>query len=108
MSAGLIWTVILATAALNLMVRLTPIAVLSRLSLPRTLERWLSFIPVSVMASIVAVEVLHPGGRWLAPLENPYLWAAVPTAVVYRFTRSFLGATIAGVLAFLALRQMLG
>ena len=40
--------------------------------------------------------------------ENPYLLAAVPTALVYRFTRSFLGAMLAGVASFLAFSYLLG
>lgn len=108
MSATLIWITVIGMAATNIALRLTPIAVLSRMRLPRPVERWLSFVPACVMASIVATEVLRPGGAWLAPWANPYLLAAVPTAVVYRFTRSLFGATVIGVLAFLAMRYLLG
>ena len=79
-------------ALTNIALRATPIALLSRLRLPPLVERWLGYVPVSVMAAIVATsEMLTPGGRWLALTRNPYLLAAVPTALVYRFTRSFLG-----------------
>lgn len=108
MSGGLVWGVIAGMAITNLLFRGAPIALLSRLRLPLVVERWLGFVPVCVMASIVATSVVRPGGSWLPPLHNPYLLAAVPTALVYRFTRSFLGATVAGVLAFLALRYLLG
>jgi branched-subunit amino acid transport protein len=103
-----IWAVIGGMAVTNFVLRLTPIAVLSRLRIPRPVERWLSYVPVSVMAAIVATEVVRPGGVWLTPWSNAYLLAAVPTAFVYHRTRSLFGATVVGVLAFLALRYLLG
>jgi branched-subunit amino acid transport protein len=103
-----IWAVIGGMAVTNFALRLVPIAVLSRLRIPHPLERWLSYVPVSVMAAMVATEVLRPGGVWLAPWSNAYLVAAVPTAFIYHRTRSLLGATVAGVLAFLAMRYLLG
>lgn len=108
MSAALVWGVVAGMALTNFAFRAAPIAALSRFRLPEVVERWLGFVPVSVMAAIVASSVIRPGGVWLSPVHNPYLLAAVPTALVYRFTRSFLGATVVGVLAFLALRYLLG
>jgi branched-subunit amino acid transport protein len=95
-------------AAANYAVRFVPMALFARLEFPKPLQRWLSFIPVSVMAALVVGEVLRPDGAWLAPLENPYLFAAIPTAFVYYKWRSFLGATVAGVLFYLAFRTLLG
>ncbi|MDO8964894.1 MAG: AzlD domain-containing protein [Coriobacteriia bacterium] len=103
-----IWIVIVGMALTNVILRALPLAILSRMELPPIVERWLGFVPVSVMAAMVATSVLQPDGIWLPPLTNPYLLASVPTAVVYRSTRSFLGATAVGILSFLAFRYMLG
>ena len=108
MTATLAWSVIVGMAVTNLALRLLPIAALSRLRLPATLERWLSYVPASVMAAIVTTEVLRPSGRWQPVFANPYLLAALPTALVYRLTKSLFGATVSGVLAFLAFRYLLG
>ncbi len=102
------WSLLIAMAVTNLVFRLGPIALLSRVHLPLPVERWLSFVPASVMAALVATEVLRPGGRWVVPWHNVYLFAALPTALVYWKTKSFLGATVTGMLAFLALRYFLG
>ena len=32
-----------------------------------------------------------PGGEFLPPWSNPWVWAALLTGLVYRITRSFLG-----------------
>lgn len=103
-----VWTVIATMAAATYALRVLPIALLSRVAMPKPLERWLSFVPVAVMAALVAGEVFRPDGRWLPLGHNPYLLAAVPTGLVYRFTRSLLGATLAGVACFLAFRALLG
>lgn len=108
MSEGYIWAVIIGMAIANLAVRYPPVAILSRLQLPEWLRRWLSYIPVSVMATLVVGEVARPDGTWLLPHTNPYLWASLATGIAYWRFRSFLGATVAGIVFFLALRLALG
>lgn len=108
MSSTYIWAVIAGMALANYALRFVPIAVLSRIQLPEWLRRWLSYVPVSVMATLVVGEVVRPNGVWLPPLTNPYLWACVATGIVYWRFRSFLGASLAGIVFFLALRTVLG
>jgi len=107
-SQATIWAVIVGMAVTNFVIRALPIAALSRRSLPDWMLRWLSFVPISVMGALVASEVLRPGGVWQAPLTNPGVYAALLTALVFRFSRSFLGATLTGIVAFVALRALLG
>lgn len=107
-SQATIVAVIAGMALVNFVIRFTPIAALSRRALPRPVLRWLSFVPISVMGALVATEVLRPGGQWQQPLTNPGLYAALLTGLVFRFTRSFLGATVAGMVAYVALRSVLG
>jgi len=70
--------------------------------------RWLSFVPVSVMGALVATEVLRPGGEWQPPLHNPGLYAATLTAIAFKLSGSFLGATVTGMVAYVALRTVMG
>jgi len=102
-----IWAVIVGMAILNFLVRFPPIAIVSRLDLPKSVMRWLSFVPVSVMGALVAGEVLRPGGTWVAPLTSPSIYAAVITALTFHFSRSFLGATVAGMASFVVLERFL-
>jgi branched-subunit amino acid transport protein len=103
-----IWSVVIAMGVANLVIRVLPFAALSRVRLPAPIERWLSFVPVSVLAALVVGEIARPGGEWMPPLANPYLWAAVPTALVYLRWRSFMGATLTGVASFLLIRWLMG
>lgn len=108
MSSTYIWAVVATMAVANFCVRFPPLAVVSRMRLPEPLMRWLGFVPAAVMGALVAGEILLPGGEYLLTLRSPYLLASVPTAIVYVTTRSFLGATVAGMLFFVAFRALLG
>jgi len=108
MNASAIWTVIAGMAVVNLLIRFPSLAILSRVDLPPWVKRWLSYIPVSAMATLVVGGVLRPDGQWLPPSGNPYLWAAIATGAVYWRFRNFLGATLSGVVFFLALTAVLG
>lgn len=107
-SQATIVAVIVGMALINFAIRFVPIAVISRFELPEPVLRWLSFVPISVMGALVATEVLRPQGQWQPPLTNPGLYAAVITAVVFRYTRSFLGATVVGMASFVALSAVMG
>lgn len=95
-------------AGANFAVRFVPIAIVSRVELPDPVMRWLSYVPVSVMGALVASEVLRPGGEWTVPWQSAHVPAAAVTALVYRFTRSFLGASVSGMLSFVLIRWALG
>lgn len=103
----LIWTVIVGMAILNFAIRFEPIAVVSRMKLPAPIERWLSFVPISVMGALVASEVLRPGQTWSNPLTGAHLYAAIVTGLVFHFTRSFLGASLAGMASFVLFQHAL-
>lgn len=107
LSQATIWAVIVGMGVANFLVRFVPIAIVSRVALPKPVMRWLSFVPVSVMGALVAGEVLRPGGTWSNPFTGPSLYAAIVTGLVFRSTRSFLGATVAGMASFVALQQIL-
>jgi len=103
-----IWAVIVGMAVANFAIRFVPIAVVSRMDLPRPILRWLSFIPIAVMGALVAGAVVRPAGRFIVPWLNPWLLATAVTALAYIKTRSFLGATVIGMFAFVVIRGIVG
>ena len=106
-SQAVIWGVVVGMAVANFGVRYAPIALVSRVQLPKPVMRWLSFVPVSVMGALVAGEVLRPSGVWTNPLAGASLYAAIITGLTFHFSRSFLGATVAGMASFVALQHLL-
>lgn len=102
----ILW-VIAGMAVTNFVIRFTPISILSRFELPDAFKHWLSFVPVSVMGALVAAEVIAPRGSLSNPLTNPGVWASGITMIAFRLSRSFLGATLAGIVSFVLLRGVL-
>jgi branched-subunit amino acid transport protein len=107
-SPTVVWGLIIGMAAINFAERFVPMALVSRLELPRPILRWLSYVPIAVMGSLFATQVLMPGGEFLPPWSSPWAWAALLTGAVYYKTRSFLGATVAGMAGFVVLSKLLG
>jgi branched-subunit amino acid transport protein len=107
-SPTVVWALIIGMAVINFAERFVPMALVSRLELPRPVLRWLSYVPIAVMGSLFATQVLMPNGTFLTPWSSPWVWAALLTAAVYYKTRSFLGATVAGMAGFVVLSRLLG
>ena len=53
---------ILGMALVTLIPRVMPVTLLAGRELPPLLTRWLSFVPVSVLAALVAPDLLLAGG----------------------------------------------
>ncbi len=92
-----ILALIFACAAVTAVPRVLPLLVLSRIRLPGWLLDWLSYVPVAVLAALLAIEVLVVDGKPVLSATNPALLAIVPALAVAGFTRSLIGTVIAGV-----------
>lgn len=99
-----IFLIILGSALVTFIPRVLPIAILSRVELPEWAMRWLSYVPISVMAALVGQELLMPSGK-LEPLQhNLDLIAALPTFIIAIVTRSLLGTVVVGIISIMVLR----
>ena len=91
---------VLACAAATAVPRVLPLVLLAKIELPRWLLAWLAYVPVAVLAALLALEVLVVDGRPAVSLHNPSLLAIVPALAVAAFTRSLIGTVIAGLAAY--------
>ena len=98
--------VIVGMALANYSLRFIPLATFSRIELPRPIMRWLEYIPVSVMGALFAKEVLLPSAAYSTPLASPGVYGALAAMLAFRFTKSFLGGTLAGIGCYLAMRWL--
>ncbi len=97
---------ILGMAVVTALPRVLPITLLSGRTLPPFLLRWLSFVPVAVLAALLAPEILLRDGRLYIAADNFFLLATVPTLLVAWRTGSFFGAVAAGMGAVALLRLL--
>lgn len=96
--------IILGTALVTFIPRVLPLMVLTRLQLPEWFMRWLSYVPISVMAALIAQELFLDGNRPSLAGNRIELLAAVPTFLVAIRTKSLLATVVTGILAVMALR----
>ena len=99
-----ILTIVLGSALVTVVPRVLPLVVLSRLDLPEWLRQWLAFIPVAVLAALLAGELA------LRDLDVVFKWreliAILPVFAITATTRSLIGAIGAGVVTVALLRAL--
>lgn len=95
-----ILALILACAAVTALPRVLPLVVLSKIALPRWLVTWLAYVPVAVLAALLAIEVLMVDGNPALSAVNPSLLAIAPALAVAGLTRSLIATVLAGVAVY--------
>jgi branched-subunit amino acid transport protein len=98
-----ILALILACAAVTAVPRVLPLVLLSRIALPPWLLAWLAYVPVAVLAALLAIEVLIVDGSpalLMSSNVNSALLAIVPALAVAALTRSLIGTVLAGVAVY--------
>jgi len=84
-------------AAVTYLPRLLPVLLLSRRTLPGAIQRWLSYVPVAVLAALLAPALFAPAGEFnLVFTENPAFWVSIPVFAVAFVTRNLFATVIVG------------
>lgn len=96
---------ILGMAAVTALTRVFPILWLSQKSLPKAVNIWLSFIPVTVLSALVAPEILLTNGS--LNLNSPMVYATIPTILFGYLTQNFLGTVLVGMVSIASLRYFI-
>lgn len=87
--------------------RALPLILLKDKELPAFLISWLQFIPVAILAALLAPSLLQSEAGWNISWRNPFLVAALPTLVVAVQSRSLMLTTFTG-MAVAAMLNYLG
>lgn len=98
----------MGSALLTFIPRVLPLMLFSKIQIPVWLMRWLEYVPVAVMASLIGQELFISGNRLVPITENSALWAALPTVTVAIWTRSLLGTVLVGIVSMMILRYLMG
>lgn len=94
-------------ALVTFLPRVLPVLLLSRRSLPEPVERWLSYVPVAVLAALLAPSLFAPSGWFnLAFSENPAFWVSIPVFVIAFFTRNLFITVLSGMFLIAIFRQL--
>ncbi len=88
--------------------RVLPIMVLSRRNLPGPVERWLSYVPVAVLAALLAPGLFAPAGELnLAFSVNPVFWVSIPVFVIAFLTRNLFITVLSGMVLIALVRFLI-
>ena len=87
---------ILGCGLVTLLPRVLPLVLLRKVAFPGWLQDWLSYIPVTVMAALVAQELIPADGDWRAAV--PAAVAAIACLVCALQTRNLLWTVLCGLL----------
>ena len=74
--------------------------------MPDWLQHALGFVPAVALASILAPDLLLPGGEWVEPWKNMRLLAGIAAVLFFLKTRHLLGTLVFGMAVFTLLRLM--
>ncbi|HEK9102504.1 AzlD domain-containing protein [Bacillus pfraonensis] len=90
---------LIGAGVVTLIPRLLPLIVFSKIQIPDWGLKWLSYIPIAILAALLAeVLFMNKAMQW------DYLLAAIPTFFVAIYTRSLLGTVLTGVIVIILLR----
>lgn len=96
MDGKTIFLTLCGMGAVTYLPRLLPALLLASRGLPQIVVRWLSFVPATVLAALLAPGLLAPQGQLALAFDNLFLLAAIPSFwVAWRF-KSFFGTVATG------------
>ncbi len=88
--------------------RMLPLVFLSKLNIPPLLLCWLKYIPVAVLASLLAPELLISNNSLNISFNNALLLAAIPSFIVAFKTKNLFYTVFTGMGAVIILAKIIG
>lgn len=104
---GSLYSAIALSAVATIILRSFPVLLLSHWDLPQAIREWLSFVPAAIMAAIVTAELIQKP-QYSESGFSISLLAAFVAALAGTISRSLFLTVVAGILAFLVGRTLLG
>ncbi len=100
-----IFTVIIGMMLVTYLPRMLPLVVLSRVKIHPLVLSWLQYIPVSILAALLAPEILMKEGQMAVSWDNPALLAAIPTFLVAIISKNLFYTVLVGMVAMVLLTK---
>ena len=88
----------------TLLPRVLPITILSKIKLNKKVEEFLTYIPISILAALIAVELLTIDNKFSIQGNFLELLAAIPTLVVAIKKNNLLLTVVVGIVSIAILR----
>lgn len=100
-----VWSVIIGGGIVTLLPRVLPITILSKLKLHSKVEEFLTYIPISILSALIAVELFTVDNKFSIGDGNYIeLMAAIPTVLVAIKKNNLLLTVLVGIISIAILR----
>ena len=99
--------IIIGMSIVTQLPRIVPLVVLTRISLPPLVERWLKHIPVAVLSALLFPSLLLSNGSLSLSLDNTALLAAIPCMILAAKTKNLFLTVLAGIVISALLQLVL-
>jgi len=103
-----VFLIIVGTGVVTIISRVLPLVLLSRISLPEWMNRWLGYVTVAVLAALLTQSVILSDGHIALSPKNLALLAVIPTLLVAIKTRNLIVTVIGGIAIMALLRLVMG
>ena len=107
MEENLVLLTIFGMALVTYLPRFLPLYALSSKKLPKWAVSWLRYVPPAVLAAMLLPAILLKVGKLNFSLENPFLWAALPTFAAAILTKNLFIPVIVGMLVLILARLLI-
>ncbi len=102
-----IMLIILGMMIVTYLPRMLPVVVLSRLKLPHIFIIWLQYVPVAVLAALLAQTIFVTEGAINLSIKNRYLIAALPCFLVAGKTKNLFLTVFVGIVSMVLLGMVI-
>jgi len=100
-----IFYLILGMSIVTQLPRILPLIILTKISLPPLVTKWLKHIPAAVLSALLLPALLLPGGRLSLSADNTALLSSIPCMLVAVKTKNLFLTVLTGIV-FSALLQI--
>jgi len=99
-----VWSVIIGGCIVTLVPRVLPITILSKIKLNRKVEEFLTYIPISILAALIAVQLFVVDNKFSLQGNFVEILAAIPTLLVALKKNNLLLTVSIGIVSIAILR----
>lgn len=102
-----VWSVIVGGCIVTVLPRVLPITILAKIKLNKSVEEFLTYIPISILAALIAVELFTVDNKFSIQGNFIELLAAIPTIFVAIKKNNLLLTVVVGVISIAILRYII-
>ncbi len=99
--------IIIGMAVVTYLPRLIPLIALSNMKMPKLIEKWLNYIPVSVFSALIFPAILIQNGKLSLSLSNSQIWASLICLIIILKSKNLALTVLTGIMIILIFENII-